>query len=304
MKVFVAGATGVLGRRAVARFVDDGHDVTAVARSPAKSAEVGRMGARPAELDLFDARSVASAVAGFDAVCNLATHIPPAARSVMPGAWRENDRIRREVSRNLVDGALTASVSRYIQESIVFLYCDSGDAWIDEDSALDLVPYMESAVAAESQARRFAEAGRTGIVLRFGFFYGPDATHTLTTVKAARRGFAPSLGEPDAYVSSIQLDDAAAAVAAALNAPSGVYNIVDDEPLTRRQHDQALAAAVGRQKITPPPAVLTKLGGNKVAALTRSQRVSNRRFKEVTGWQPSHRSTREGWPTTVAAMQR
>lgn len=303
MRAFVAGATGVLGRRVVAGLVEGGHEVTAVARSPAKSAELGRIGARPAEVDVFDPRSVASAVAGSEVVCNLATHIPPASKMILPGAWKENDRIRRELSRNLVDGAVAASADRYIQESIAFLYADQADRWIDEDTPLDPAPYMQSALAAEDQARRFAATGRTGVVLRFGLFYGPDASHSVTTVKAARRGLASSFGEPDAYASSIHIEDAAAAVLAALNAPSGVYNVVDDEPLTRRQLNEALAAAVGREKITPPPVVLTKMAGNRVAALARSQRVSNRLFKDATGWHPRYRSVREGWPATVAAMQ-
>src|SRR5437588_3795696 len=106
MKVFVAGATGVLGRRAVARLVEAGHDVTAVARGPEKAALVRGLGATPVEVDLFDADAVAAAVVGHDVVCNLATSIPPIRKAAMPSAWATNDRIRREASRNLVDGAM------------------------------------------------------------------------------------------------------------------------------------------------------------------------------------------------------
>src|SRR5712671_5919875 len=131
MRVFVAGATGVLGRRAVAALVAAGHDVTGVARSPAKADLVGALGATPVEASLFDPDALRAAVAGHDAVCNLATHIPPPARAANPRAWEENTRIRTEGSGNLVDSALAAGATVYVQESIAFLYGDHGDAVID-----------------------------------------------------------------------------------------------------------------------------------------------------------------------------
>src|SRR5437660_1162349 len=97
-------------------------EVTAVARSEAKAAWVRSVGAAPVNVDLFDPAGVKGAVAGHDVVCNLATHIPPTAKMVLPGAWDENNRIRREVSRNLVDAALAAGAERYIQEAVCFLY--------------------------------------------------------------------------------------------------------------------------------------------------------------------------------------
>ena len=137
-KIFVAGATGVLGRRAVKQLVEAGHDVTGVARTPEKAELVRSLGATPVTVDLFDAGAVKEAVAGHDVVMNLATHIPPLSKAPLPGAWNENNRIRSEASRNLVDAALAAGAARYIQEAIAFMYPDSGDAWIDEDKPLDV----------------------------------------------------------------------------------------------------------------------------------------------------------------------
>src|SRR5712671_5269514 len=131
MRVFVAGATGVLGRRAVAALVAAGHDVTGVARSPAKADLVGALGATPVEVSLFDADALRTAVGGHDAVCNLATHIPPLARAADPRAWQENARIRSEGSRNLVDAAVAAHATVYVQESIAVLYGDHCDEWVD-----------------------------------------------------------------------------------------------------------------------------------------------------------------------------
>jgi nucleoside-diphosphate-sugar epimerase len=134
MRVFVAGATGVVGRRAVRALTRAGHDVTALARTPAKAELARSLGATPAQGSLFDAEWLRTAVAGHDAVCNLATHIPPLTRAADPRAWDENTRIRREGSSNLVDAALAAGATCYVQESIAFLYGDHGDEWVDASS--------------------------------------------------------------------------------------------------------------------------------------------------------------------------
>jgi len=304
LKIFVAGATGVLGRRVVARLVAAGHEVTGVARTPEKAAGLRSGGATPAMIDLFDAATVKDAVVGHDVVVNLATHIPPTSRAALPGAWSENDRIRTEGARNLVDAALAAGAGRYIQESIAFIYGDGGDSWLDEDAPLVPAAYVRSVLDAEANATRFSASGGAGVVLRFGLFHGPDSGTSREAVSLARRGIAATLGAAEAYEAIITIDDAAAAVVAALNAPAGVYNVVDDQPLTRREYADALAAAVGRTSLRLPPRFATKLGGSKVALLGRSQRVSNRRFVEATRWRPSFASAREAWPMIVAEIDR
>jgi nucleoside-diphosphate-sugar epimerase len=302
-RVFVAGATGVLGWRAVDRLVLAGHTVTGIARSDEKAAILQRLGAVPARIDLFDADQVRRAVAEHDVVCNLATHIPLTSQARKDAAWVDNDRIRREASGHLVDAALAAGASRYIQESITFTYAAAGDRWIDEDAPLDVPAYTQSVLAAESQAARFTEGGGVGVVLRFGLFYGPDSHHSIDAVRFARRRIAATFGRHDAYLSSITTDDAAAAVVAALQAPAGVFNVVDDEPLTRRDHFAALANALGVRKVRLLPAVASKLGGSKTETLARSQRVSNERFKKETGWAPLYPSAREGWPAVLSELR-
>ncbi len=300
MKTFVVGATGVLGRRVVPLLVGTGHEVSALARSDTRAALVTGLGATPVRADLFDPESLRRAVAGHEVVCNLATHIPAPARMGRPSAWAENDRIRTEGSRHLVDAALGAGAARFVQESIAFLYRDGGSAWLDESSPVDAVANLCSALGAESQAARVTAAGAAGVVLRFAAFYGPDSDSTLAMIRLARRRIALSAG-PDRYMSSITTDDAAAAVVAALAAPAGLYNVGDDEPVTGREFFAALAGALG---VAPPfiaPAGLARLGGSMAAAVTRSQRVSNRAFAAATSWKPVQRSVRDGWPVVVAA---
>jgi nucleoside-diphosphate-sugar epimerase len=295
MKVFVSGATGAVGRPTIPLLVAAGHEVTAVARTDEKRAEVEAAGARGIAVDLFDPGAVATAVAGQDAVVNLATNIPPIVRAARPSAWATNDRLRREASAHLVDGAIAAGAGRFVQESVVFLYPDSGDRWIDASSTAPApTPVVASALEAEAQAARFTDAGGVGVVLRFGMFYGPGLSHTETFLRMARWGLAYSAGDRSRYTSSIQVDDAAAAVVAALGAPAGIYDIVDDEPLASDAYADALAAAAGRKRYLRVPGRLARLGGAQAEAVTRSQRVSNRRFREVAGWSPRWRSVAEG----------
>jgi nucleoside-diphosphate-sugar epimerase len=304
MKVFVTGATGVVGRRAVPLLVAAGHEVTAVARTPEKAAAMERAGARPVRVDLFDADGVRRAVAGHDAVVNLATHIPHSTTTMLlPWAWRENDRIRREASAVLVDAALAGGVSRFVQESFAPMYPDCGDEWIDEAVPPNPARYNQSTLDAERSAARFGHAGGTAVVLRYGGFYGPDAAHVPDLIRFTKRGMMALPGRPEAYFSSISHDDAASAAVAALGVEGGIYNVVDDEPLRRREFFDVVAAGLGVPPPRPMPGWMTRLMGSLGALLSRSLRISNRRFRESSGWAPRHRGLREGWPALLAEMR-
>jgi nucleoside-diphosphate-sugar epimerase len=302
MKVFVTGATGVLGHRAVAQLVAAGHDVTGVARSAGKQAGLARLGATPVQVSLFDRDAVTAAVAGHDVVCNLATAIPVGERAATHEAWEENRRIRIEGSRNLVDAALEAGASRYVQESISLLYADGGDDELDETAPVDGTWITGSSLEAEAQAARFAEHGGAGVALRFGLFYGPDSGHTLEAIEAARAGGPVEIGPAGGYRSPVTTDDAAAAVVAAFDVPSGVYNVNDDHPVTRAEYVEALARAFA---IVPPARPAHDVGlPPDQSAMTRSQRVSNARFTAATGWRPRYPSAREGWAFIAASLAR
>jgi nucleoside-diphosphate-sugar epimerase len=301
MRVFVAGATGVAGRRAVAQLVAAGHEVTGIARTPEKEARLRALGARPVGVSLFDPGALRAAVAGHDAVVNLATKIPPLAKAARAAAWAENERIRREASGHLVDAAIAAGAKVFVQESLAFLYGEHGDEWVDAATTpWHPSQFTEAMGVAEANAARFTEHGGRGVVLRFGRFYAPDSDQMRTIVQAARRGIALDFGTRDAYAPAIDADDVATAVVAALDAPAGTYDVVDDEPLTRAEHDRALATAVGRRRLRRLPGWMTP---KKAAHLGASQRVSNRRFREATGWAPSSPSMREGFAKLVARLQ-
>ena len=209
--------------------------------------------------------------------------------------WDENTRIRTEASRNLVDAALAAGAAVYVQESIAFLYGDHGDDWIDaERTPIVETRFTAPVRAAEAQAARFAEAGGRAVVLRFGGFHAPDSDQTLAMLRSARHGIAIDPGAADGWFPVVHIDDAARAVVAALDVPSGTYDVVDDEPLRRRDQRAVLAAAVGRRRLHS-----VRVPKRAVGPLVDSQRVSNRRFRDATVWEPRVRSGREAWPATV-----
>ena len=300
MKVFVAGATGVLGHRTVTRLLAAGAEVTGIARSPGKAAGLARLGATPAQVDLFDPAALATAVAGHDIVVNLATAIPTGGRANDLAAWDENDRIRRRGARNLVDAALEAGAERYVQESITLLYADGGDARLDEAAPVEPTAITACALAAEAEAARFtATDGGEAVALRFGYLYGHDSAHTVEAVAAARAGAPVEIGPPAAFRPVVVTDDAAAAVVAALEAPGGLYNVADDRPLRRSEHVDALAHALGDAAVAPPLHIDLP---PEASMLVRSQRVTSERFRDATGWRPRYPSAFEGWPAVLAAL--
>jgi nucleoside-diphosphate-sugar epimerase len=213
MKLLMTGGTGVLARAATPLLREAGHEIDARGRG---------------ELDLFDPASVRDAVDGAEAIMHLATRIPPKEAQGDPEAWRENDRLRSEAAPILVDAALDAGVERFVFPSITFVYPATGPA--DESTPVaDPVPETaRSALEAEQEVTRFAEAGRHGVILRLGLLYGPG---TGSDVPAKRFAF---------YGSTLRIEDAGSALAASLAIPSGVYNVGSDgERISNRRLQEA-----------------------------------------------------------------
>jgi nucleoside-diphosphate-sugar epimerase len=303
VKVFVTGATGVIGRRVVPRLIALNHSVSVMVRARHTVRTVEHVGAQPIEANLFDPEGLRRALAGQDVVVNLATHMPPSTfRMLLRAAWRENDRIRSEGSANLVTAAMVSGVQRFIQESFAPVYPDCGDRWIEEDTPISPVSYNRTIGDAERSAERFTAHGGAGIVLRFGQFYGADARQTRDMIALVRRGWAPMPGPPDAFLSSVIHDDAAAAVVHAIEAPAGAYNVVDDEPVTHREFFDVLAAALHVHSPSLPPLWLTPLFGSAGEMLARSTRISNASLKRETSWRPMCASVRQGWAAVVREL--
>ena len=293
-EVFLTGATGVLGRRTVPRLVADGHSVSAVARSDDKAAQLRELGASPVAVDLLDAPAVQAAVQGHEAVVHLATHIPTGAAAARKRSWATNDALRKEAAANLSAAAVAAGAGGYVQESITFPDVAAGADWIDENADRGYFRGNRTTVDAEAAAATVTAAGGRGVALRFAMFMAPDSAHMQDVVKMARRGLWGMFGADDDFVSFVDVDDAAAAVVAAVAAPAGVYNVAEPDPRRRGEHRAELAAVVGRQRLRALPALAQRAGGQVVDSLARSHRISSATFSEVAGWRPA-RNGIEGW---------
>ena len=211
-------------------------------------------------------------------------------------SWVMNDRLRSQATNHLVSAAIRSEVQRFIQQSVVFVYADGGDTWLDESSPIEPVwDVLDSALDAEAEVDRFRNHGGVGVVLRLARLYGPGAA-SQEYVRSVRSRSLPIIGKGDNYVSSLHVSDAATAVAASIGAPDGVFNIGDDTPM--RSEDN-LMALVELLEAPPPrriPKLLARLAlGRASGMLTISHRVNNDAFKSATGWQPGFPSAVEGW---------
>jgi nucleoside-diphosphate-sugar epimerase len=281
MRVFITGATGVIGSRVVPLLLQAGHTVTAASRSDHNREALRKAGTAAVDVDLYDVESLRRVLVGQDAVVNLATHIPSPKKILFRWAWRTNDRIRREASAAIATAAIAEGVGRMIQESFAPLYPDHGDAWIDESMPVAPVSYNKSALDAERSAQRVTESGGVGVVLRFGGLYGPDEI-LAEMLNMMRKGISPLPGDPSAFLSSLAQHDAATAVVSSLGVAAGTYNIVEDDPMRRGDWTRALATAAGIPVPKPIPAWMTALGGSMLRLMARSERISNRKFREAS----------------------
>ena len=301
-RIFLTGATGAMGLAAAGALIAAGHQVVGTTRSKQGAGALKELGALPVEVDLFDEISLREAMSGADVIAHFATSIPAGFSAVRRGAWRTNDRFRREGTATLIAAAEASGVRRFIFQSLALAYPDCGDRWIDESAELrPPSPVMATVLEAERMLAEFARRGGESVCLRFGRLYGPGrASNDLIT--AVRKRWMPVIGSGDNFVSSIHAADVGRAVAAAINVAPGTYNIVDEEPVTQRVLMEAVAASLN----APPPrqlpyAIGRLMLGHSANVLTVSQRVSNRFFCESASWFPLYESAVAGWPAVIEA---
>jgi nucleoside-diphosphate-sugar epimerase len=226
------------------------------------------------------------AVRGSDAVVNLAAQIPFGPRLLTTRAWRGHDLVRSEGTRLLVEAAQIAGVRRVVHQSASFVYADQGAEWVTEESPVCVTAATEPASVGELVVQGYASTCRTGVVLRMGLVVG-DSALSRWSLRAAAEGRPVGVGDPEGFVHVIHSDDVGPAVLAALQAPSGIYN-VGAEPVLRSEFAAGCAAAAGRRSAAFFGAVRTRVGGRRLEPLARSLRVSSARFRTTTGWAPRH----------------
>jgi nucleoside-diphosphate-sugar epimerase len=289
----------------VSALVAAGHRVRSTARGNDKAALIRSLGAEPAECDLYDPAAMREAIAGCDVLIRLTTKIGSMKNIRDTRMWAETNRLRTEGARILVDAAIAEGVPAYIHESVMFVYADGGTRWITEDAPVDDGggEILRAALQGEAEAERLTKSGGKGIVLRFAGFYGMDAPSTPEMLGMARRRMLAEIGPGTNYFSSIYVPDAGRAVAAAVNAPAGIYNVCDDEPVPFRDYLRSVATAAGAKKPLRLPGLLGKVMFGQVwNYFSRSQRVSNGKLKHLTGWEPRIKSAVEGWSMVGAEL--
>lgn len=312
MKVFVAGASGAIGKRLVAQLVSKGHEVVGSFKSPDSAERVRLLGAEPVMLDLLDAAAVRKTVlrAKPDAIVHEATALGGGIDfKHMDQSFAQTNRLRTQGTDALLAAAEEARVKRFVAQSYAsYRYAREG-GWIKtEDDPLD--PNPPAALhgiysSMEYLDRAVINAG--GVALRYGGFYGDPGN------KAERAGMLdpvlkrmfPIVGNGGGYASFIHLDDAAAATVLAVEQDvSGVYNIVDDEPAPAREWLPYLASVLGAKPPRHFPAWVARLFAGELAVMmgTELRGASNAKSKRELGWALRYPSWREGFRAAYGSL--
>ncbi|MBM7783788.1 NAD-dependent epimerase/dehydratase family protein [Tenggerimyces flavus] len=279
MHVFLAGATGVVGRRIVPLLVSAGHQVTGTTRRSEKAALLRDLGATPVVVDAYDREQVFAAVAAarpdvvMDQLTDLTAYDVDA-----------NARLRREGTTNLVDAALAAGVRRLVVQSLGWIYEPGAEpAGEDEPLDLDSEGARKSSVQDIVDLERTASAAPEAVLLRYGLFYGPGTWYRPDGLKADEARAGKLVADND-VTSWLHVDDAAAAAVLAVEWPSGPVNLCDDEPAPGTAWVPAFCQAVG----APPPS-------SSEAERNGWARGESNRYARSLGWTPRYPSWREAF---------
>ncbi len=303
MKIFIAGATGVLGRRVIAGLISSNHRVVGLSRSDQNDLILNQLGAEPYRGDLFDKDKLISIVSDSEAVLHLATSIP-SKLPIIRADWEANDRIRTEGTKNLIEAAVQNKCKLYIQESITALYGNQEGKLVDENSKISAsIPQpAESAVVMEQLINRaINDHNLPAILLRFGTFYSYDSGLTASTFSAIQKGAYNIIGNGNVYWNLINVDDASDAVVQAVNNSGNnkgkTFNICDDMPVL---YKDVILFIAKKLKARKPGTVSVEeakqvLGSGMIEYMLTSYRCSNKRAKKELGWQPVYADYKAGY---------
>jgi nucleoside-diphosphate-sugar epimerase len=306
MKVFVAGATGAIGRPLLERLVAAGHEVTGTTRSEAKTGAIRAAGGEAAVCDALDAPALRGAVAeaGPEVIVHQLTALPDRFNPRRKTIYDATNRLRDEGTRNLLEAAREAGTRRFVCQSIAFAYAAGPTPDVkDEDAPLVVdapPPFGEGVRVTQEMEHRVVEADwLEGLVLRYGWFYGPGTYYGeggSITADVRKRRF-PVIGKGSGLSSFIHVEDAASATVAAVEGgPPGLYNIVDDEPAAMREWLPLFAEAVGAKKPLRVPVWVARLAAGPMAGMMNAlPGASNAKAKRELDWEPRWPSWRTGF---------
>jgi nucleoside-diphosphate-sugar epimerase len=279
--VFVAGATGAIGRQLLPMLIGEGYEVFGTTRNPKKTAQMEAIGVRPVVVDVFDRNALIAAVGAAqpDVIIHQLTDLSAA-------DFAATDRLRIDGTRNLVDAAKAARVRRMIAQSLAIEYSPGAGPATELDPLADDVPALRDIVKGMRSLEAAVEEIPEWVILRYGLLYGPGTWYSKIGpfADAVRRGERPA---GNGVSSFIHVEDAARAAMLAIGWPAGVFNIVDDEPAAGTEWLPRFAAAIG----APSPPMAAHGGGERGA--------SNRKARQELGWKPLHPTWRSGFRTAL-----
>lgn len=305
MKVFVAGATGAIGRELVPRLVEGGHEVHGMTRKDSNRALLEELGAVPVVADALDAAQVAAAVAAAepDVIVHQLTAIGAVDTRHMERSFALTNRLRTEGTDHLLSAGQAVGAQRFVAQSNIMAYGRTGGPVKAEGDPDDRAPTAGVRPGLEAiehlEAAVLGAAWAEGIVLRYGWFYGPGTSIARGSeqVEMVRRRKFPVVGDGGAVWSWIHVADAAAATVAAIERGArGTYNVVDDDPATVAEWLPELAGELGAKPPRRVPRFVGRLfaGETGVMMMTELRGASNAKAKRELGWRPAHPSWRNG----------
>jgi nucleoside-diphosphate-sugar epimerase len=307
MRVFVAGATGAMGKQLVPRLVDAGHRVIGMTRTESKQGELWDMGAEPVVADALDPEQVADAVARTrpEVIVHQLTAISAFDPKHFDREFALTNRLRTEGTDHLLSAGRAAGVRRFIAQSYAaWPYVRTG-GWVkSEEDPLDPAPpreMRESMAAIRHLEEAVLAADWTeGIVLRYGAFYGPGTSMSPggESFEIVRKRKFPVVGDGRGVWSFVHIADAAeATVAAVERGTPGIYNVVDDDPAPVAEWLPALSEKLGAPKPWRVPRFIGRMVAGEAGAvmMTEIRGASNTKAKRELGWTPRHTSWREGF---------
>jgi nucleoside-diphosphate-sugar epimerase len=303
MRVFIAGATGVLGRRMIRQFLEKNHPVIGLARDEKGAQKIKTLGGEAVIRSIFDADLLAAEVRHADVVIHAATAIPTKFTG-QPEDWAMNDRLRREGTRALTEAAAKLGAKTYIQQSVVWVARPEDDSFFDETTKLTRPDALyQSAFDGEQIAFEAGEKfGFNVAVLRGAGFYAADAAHTRLFAEGLLKRRLPLIGKGDAVSANIHVEDAASAfVAAAIAGKKGLWHVTDDDSTTIKEMLSEFAGKLNAPSPWRIPLWIARLfiWEGVIDFFTRSTRTSNRLFKKEIGWSPRFPSYRVGLEEVV-----
>lgn len=303
MRIFLAGATGAIGRRLVPQLVARGHHVTATTRSAAKVEWLRDIGAEPVVVDGLNGTAVGEAVARAepDAILHQMTALAGIADLRHFDRWfAATNELRTRGTEHLLAAARASGVRRFVVQSYTGWTNDrSGGPVKTEEDPFDAHParaQTETMAAIQCMEKAVLDAPLEGLVLRYGNFYGPGSSDAL--VELVRRRKMPIIGEGGGVWSWLHLDDAAGTTVAALEGGlRGVYNVSDDEPARVAEWLPYLAQVVGAKRPMRIPVWAARLAAGEVAArwMTEGRGASSAKLRAALAWRPTWRSWRDGF---------